>query len=64
MTVREVNVVHPAAKPLVMVSRIHEVETGQATHLVINLAGELLKGARAGSSIAAIGRRHREGFQA
>ncbi|KZT36936.1 T-complex protein 1 [Sistotremastrum suecicum HHB10207 ss-3] len=41
--IREVEVVHPAAKLLVMASQSQETEMGDATNLVIILAGELLK---------------------
>ncbi|THU90394.1 T-complex protein 1 [Dendrothele bispora CBS 962.96] len=41
--IREVEVVHPAAKLLVMASQAQEAEMGDATNLVIILAGELLK---------------------
>ncbi|KAK3333223.1 chaperonin Cpn60/TCP-1 family [Cercophora scortea] len=40
---RELDVVHPAAKLLVMASQQQESEVGDATNLVIVLAGELLK---------------------
>ncbi|KAK0711437.1 chaperonin Cpn60/TCP-1 family [Lasiosphaeris hirsuta] len=40
---RELDVVHPAAKLLVMASQQQESEVGDATNLVIILAGELLK---------------------
>lgn len=40
---RELDVVHPAAKLLVMASQQQESEMGDATNLVIILAGELLK---------------------
>jgi chaperonin GroEL (HSP60 family) len=40
---RELEVVHPAAKLLVMASQQQEAEMGDATNLVIILAGELLK---------------------
>lgn len=40
---RELDVVHPAAKLLVMASQQQEAELGDATNLVIVLAGELLK---------------------
>jgi T-complex protein 1 subunit theta len=40
---RELDVVHPAAKLLVMASQQQEAEVGDATNLVIILAGELLK---------------------
>ncbi|VUC26427.1 unnamed protein product [Clonostachys rosea] len=40
---RELDVVHPAAKLLVMASQQQEAEMGDATNLVIILAGELLK---------------------
>ncbi|KAK2813324.1 hypothetical protein FQN50_000639 [Emmonsiellopsis sp. PD_5] len=40
---RELEVVHPAAKLLVMASQQQESEMGDATNLVIVLAGELLK---------------------
>ncbi|EMD92771.1 hypothetical protein COCC4DRAFT_139268 [Bipolaris maydis ATCC 48331] len=40
---RELEVVHPAAKLLVMASQQQEAEMGDATNFVIILAGELLK---------------------
>lgn len=40
---RELDVVHPAAKLLVMASQQQEAEMGDATNMVIILAGELLK---------------------
>jgi T-complex protein 1 subunit theta len=40
---KELDVVHPAAKLLVMASQQQESEMGDATNLVIVLAGELLK---------------------
>ncbi|KAI9830110.1 MAG: T-complex protein 1 subunit theta [Phylliscum demangeonii] len=40
---RELDVVHPAAKLLVMASQQQEIEMGDATNLVIVLAGELLR---------------------
>lgn len=40
---RELDVVHPAAKLLVMASQQQDSEVGDATNLVIVLAGELLK---------------------
>ncbi|KAL1881405.1 hypothetical protein VTK73DRAFT_4165 [Phialemonium thermophilum] len=40
---RELDVVHPAAKLLVMASQQQESEVGDATNLVIVLAGELLR---------------------
>lgn len=40
---RELDVVHPAAKLLVMASQQQEAEIGDATNLVIILAGELLR---------------------
>ncbi|KAG6353459.1 T-complex protein 1 subunit theta [Diaporthe eres] len=40
---RELDVVHPAAKLLVMASQQQDAEMGDATNLVIVLAGELLK---------------------
>lgn len=40
---RELDVVHPAAKLLVMASQQQEAEFGDATNLVIVFAGELLK---------------------
>ena len=39
---RELDVVHPAAKLLVMASQQQEAEIGDATNMVIVLAGELL----------------------
>jgi T-complex protein 1 subunit theta len=41
--IREIEVVHPAAKLLVMASESQESEMGDATNLVLILAGELLK---------------------
>lgn len=41
--IREIDVVHPAAKLLVMASQQQESELGDNTNLVIVLAGELLK---------------------
>ncbi|THH06176.1 hypothetical protein EW145_g4276, partial [Phellinidium pouzarii] len=41
--IREIEVVHPAAKLLVMASQSQETEMGDATNLVLILAGELLK---------------------
>lgn len=41
--IREVEVVHPAAKVLVMASQQQEAEMGDRTNLVLMLAGELLK---------------------
>ncbi|TFK50907.1 T-complex protein 1 [Heliocybe sulcata] len=40
---REMEVVHPAAKLVVMASQAQEAEMGDATNMVIMLAGELLK---------------------
>ena len=40
---RELDVVHPAAKLIVMASQQQESEIGDATNLVVILAGELLK---------------------
>jgi T-complex protein 1 subunit theta len=40
---RELDVVHPAAKLLVMASQQQEAEMGDATNMVIIFAGELLK---------------------
>jgi T-complex protein 1 subunit theta len=40
---RELEVVHPAAKLLVMASQQQEAEMGDGTNMVIVLAGELLK---------------------
>lgn len=40
---RELDVVHPAAKLIVMASQQQEGEMGDATNMVIVLAGELLK---------------------
>lgn len=40
---RELDVVHPAAKLVVMACQQQEAEMGDATNLVIVLAGELLK---------------------
>ncbi|KAJ7355499.1 chaperonin Cpn60/TCP-1 family [Mycena albidolilacea] len=41
--IREIEVVHPAAKLLVMASQAQEAENGDSTNLVIILGGELLK---------------------
>lgn len=41
--IREIEVVHPAAKLLVMASQAQEAEMGDATNLVLILGGELLK---------------------
>lgn len=41
--IREIEVVHPAAKILVMASQSQEAEMGDATNLVLIFAGELLK---------------------
>ncbi|KAF8883268.1 chaperonin Cpn60/TCP-1 family [Infundibulicybe gibba] len=41
--IREIEVVHPAAKLLVMASQAQESEMGDATNMVLILAGELLK---------------------
>jgi T-complex protein 1 subunit theta len=41
--IREIEVVHPAAKLLVMASESQESEMGDSTNLVLILAGELLK---------------------
>ncbi|KAG8710851.1 T-complex protein 1 subunit theta [Ceratobasidium sp. 423] len=41
--IREIEVVHPAAKLLVMASQAQEAEMGDATNTVLVLAGELLK---------------------
>ncbi|KAF9014909.1 chaperonin Cpn60/TCP-1 family [Cyathus striatus] len=41
--IREIEVVHPAAKLVVMASQAQEAEMGDSTNLVIILAGELLK---------------------
>lgn len=40
---RELDVVHPAAKLVVMASQQQEAEMGDATNMVIVLAGEMLK---------------------
>ena len=40
---RELDVIHPAAKLLVMASQQQEAEMGDGTNMVIVLAGELLK---------------------
>ena len=40
---RELEVVHPAAKLVVMASQQQEAEMGDATNMVIVFAGELLK---------------------
>lgn len=42
---RELDVVHPAAKLLVMASQQQDVEVGDGTNMVIVLAGEMLKNA-------------------
>ncbi|CAM9857273.1 unnamed protein product [Ascophyllum nodosum] len=41
--VRELEVMHPAAKMVVMASQMQEQETGDGTSLVVTLTGELLK---------------------
>ena len=41
--VRELEVVHPAAKLLVMASQQQDAEVGDGTNMVIVLAGELLR---------------------
>ncbi|EJF57172.1 T-complex protein 1 [Dichomitus squalens] len=41
--IREIEVVHPAAKLLVMASQAQEAEMGDATNSVLILAGEMLK---------------------
>jgi T-complex protein 1 subunit theta len=41
--IRELEVVHPAAKLLVMASQQQESEVGDATNLVLVFAGELLE---------------------
>ncbi|KIJ37599.1 hypothetical protein M422DRAFT_81515, partial [Sphaerobolus stellatus SS14] len=41
--IREIEVVHPAAKLLVMASQAQETEMGDATNFVLIFAGELLK---------------------
>ncbi|KXN86021.1 putative T-complex protein 1 subunit theta [Leucoagaricus sp. SymC.cos] len=41
--IREIEVVHPAAKLVVMASQAQEAEIGDATNMVIIFAGELLK---------------------
>ncbi|KAG2131731.1 chaperonin Cpn60/TCP-1 family [Suillus bovinus] len=41
--IREIEVVHPAAKLLVMASQAQESEMGDSTNMVIILAGELLR---------------------
>ncbi|KIY51455.1 T-complex protein 1 [Fistulina hepatica ATCC 64428] len=41
--IREIEVVHPAAKLLVMASQAQEAEMGDATNMVLIFAGELLK---------------------
>ncbi|KAJ3495592.1 hypothetical protein NLJ89_g10601 [Agrocybe chaxingu] len=41
--IREIEVVHPAAKLLVMASQAQEAEMGDATNMVLILGGELLK---------------------
>ena len=40
---RELDVVHPAAKLVVMASQQQEAEMGDATNMVIVLCGEMLK---------------------
>jgi len=40
---RELDVIHPAAKLIVMACQQQEAEMGDATNMVIVLAGELLK---------------------
>ena len=40
---RELDVVHPAAKLIVMASQQQEAEMGDATNMVIVLAGEMLR---------------------
>ena len=40
---KELDVVHPAAKLIVMASQQQEAEIGDATNMVIVLAGEMLK---------------------
>ena len=40
---RELDVVHPAAKLIVMASQQQEAELGDATNMVIVLCGEMLK---------------------
>lgn len=40
---RELDVVHPAAKLIVMASQQQEAEMGDATNMVIVLCGEMLK---------------------
>lgn len=40
---RELDIVHPAAKLLVMASQQQDAEMGDGTNMVIVLAGELLK---------------------
>eukprot|EP00735_Rhodelphis_limneticus_P008963 TRINITY_DN2429_c0_g1::TRINITY_DN2429_c0_g1_i1::g.8961::m.8961 TRINITY_DN2429_c0_g1::TRINITY_DN2429_c0_g1_i1::g.8961 ORF type:complete len:545 (+),score=205.65,sp/Q552J0/TCPQ_DICDI/50.93/0.0,Cpn60_TCP1/PF00118.19/1.7e-138 TRINITY_DN2429_c0_g1_i1:78-1712(+) len=42
--VKELEVVHPAAKMIVLASKHQEAEMGDATNLVVMFAGELLKG--------------------
>ncbi len=41
--IRELEVVHPAAKMLVMAAEMQEAECGDATNLVVVLGGELLQ---------------------
>jgi len=41
--IRELEIIHPAAKLIVMASQAQEVEMGDSTNLVFILAGELLK---------------------
>ncbi|KAH9833603.1 T-complex protein 1 [Rhodofomes roseus] len=41
--IREIEVVHPAAKLLVMAAQAQEAEMGDSTNMVLILAGELLK---------------------
>lgn len=40
--VNELEVMHPAAKMLVMAAKMQEQELGDGTNLVVTLAGELL----------------------
>jgi T-complex protein 1 subunit theta len=42
--VRELEVMHPAAKMIVLASEMQEKECGDGTSFVVTFAGELLKG--------------------
>lgn len=41
--VKELEVIHPAAKMVVMAAKMQEDEVGDGTNLVVSIAGELLK---------------------